>query len=64
MKKYTIFLRFMTILCIVAIVLTVINYFTGFINSTMTGGASVICLILAITVLSSTLRDYNREKNK
>ena len=54
----------MTILCIVAIVLTVINYFTGFINSTMTGGASVICLILAITVLSSTLRDYNREKNK
>ena len=64
MKVYTAFLRVWIILCIVGILLTIINYFTGFINSTMTAGASVICLGILISILSITIIEYNLKKNK
>lgn len=64
MKVYTALLRVGIVLSIVGILLTVINYFTGFINSTMTAGASIICLNLSIIVLITLINDFKREKNK
>lgn len=64
MKVYTALLRVGIILCIAGILLTVINYFTGFINSTMTTGASIVCLSLFIIVLIILINDSNRKKNK
>ena len=64
MKVYTALLRVGIILCIAGILLTAINYFTGFINSTMTAGASTVCLSLFIIVLIILINDSNRKKNK
>lgn len=64
MKVYKALSRFGIILCIVGILLVIINYFTGFINSTMTAGASAICLSSFIITLSTIINGSNRKKNK
>lgn len=64
MEVYTVLARAGIILCIVGILLVVINYFNGFINSTMTAGASAICLSSFIIALCTIINASNRKKNK
>lgn len=45
MKNYSVLSKAILIFCICGIIATVINIFTGIINTTITAGGSVICII-------------------
>lgn len=45
MKNYSILSKVILIFCICGIIATVINIFTGFINTTITAGGSVVCIM-------------------
>ena len=45
MKNYSVLSKVILIFCICGIIATVINIFTGFINTTITEGGSVICIM-------------------
>ena len=45
MKNYSVLSKAILIFCICGIISTVINIFTGIINTTITVGGSVICII-------------------
>lgn len=64
MKIHSIFSKIGVIICIIGILLVVLNWFTGFINSRMTAGASVICLSSFIIVLSYIVNNPANKKNK
>jgi uncharacterized membrane protein YkgB len=64
MKTYSILSKIGISLCIVGILVVVMNWFTGFINSKMTAGASVICLSSLIIALSAIINIDNLKKNK
>lgn len=64
MKIYSIFSKVGVIICIIGILLVVLNWFTGFINSRMTSGASVICLSSFIITLSYIVNNPANKKNK
>lgn len=64
MKSYSILSKIIISACVEGIVLLVVNCFTGFINSTMTAGASVICLSSLIIALFAIINSENSKKNK
>lgn len=64
MRLYTVLSKTGITLCIIGILLVIINWFTGFINSTMTAGASAICLTSFIIALYAIINASNRKRNK
>ena len=48
MKNYSVLSKVVLIFCILGIIATVINTPIGFINTTITAGGSVICIMLFI----------------
>lgn len=63
MKICTILSKVGIITCIVGISLVMLNWFTGYINSKMAAGASIICITSLIIVLFSIINNYPK-KNK
>ena len=68
MKKYTILSKIALIICFSLIVLALINGFTGFINSRISLGGTLICIsgfciaIFAITILEKERAKRNAGK--
>jgi len=63
MRNYTELTKFGILVCIVAILLVMINWFTGFINSNMTAGASAVCLSSFIIALYAIINTSNRKQS-
>ncbi len=66
MKNYSLLSKVILIFCICGIIATVINIFTGFINSTITAGGSTICIMGFIIAGNAmiTLEEKKKSKNK
>lgn len=62
MKIRTILSKVGLIICIVGISLVILNWFTGYINSKMTAGASMICITSLIIVLFSIINNDLKKK--
>ncbi len=62
MKEYHIISIIVFLLCVIGIILTIINWFTGFINTKiMTNGGTVICLMGFSIGMISTIRLEKKE---
>lgn len=63
MKNYSILSKVVLIFCACGIIATVINLFTGIINTTITAGGSDIC-IMGVVIAVSTITTLEQEKEK
>lgn len=67
MKRYSRWAKVLSLICIVTMMAVIINWFTGFINSKITAGGSIICIIALTCVLltinntSSFKKDSRKE---
>lgn len=65
MKNYSILSKVVLIFCVCGIIATVINLFTGIINTTITAGGSAICIMgFVIAVSSITTLEQKKEKKQ
>ena len=68
MKNYSILSKVVLIFCACGIIATVINLFTGIINTTITAGGSAICImgfvIAANAIITLEQENEKRQRNK
>ena len=65
MKNYTLFSKIALVICICFILLAVVNGFTGFINSSISPGGTIICIIgFGIAIFAITILENERQKRK
>lgn len=63
MKNYSILSKVVLIFCACGIIATVINLFTGIINTTITAGGSAIC-IMGFVIAANAIITLEQEKEK
>ena len=63
MKSYSVLSKVILIFCICGIIATVINIFTGFINTTITARGSAIC-IMGFVIAANAIITLEQEKEK
>ena len=69
MKNYTVVSKIALVICFCFIILAVVNGFTGFINSRISLGGTLICIsgfciaIFAITILENERQKKKRDKS-
>lgn len=63
MKNYSILSKVVLIFCACGIIATVINLFTGIINTTITAGGSSIC-IMGFVIAANAIITLEQEKEK
>lgn len=63
MKNYSILSKVILIFCVCGIIATVINIFTGIINTTITSGGSAIC-IMGFVIAGNSIITLKQEKKK
>ena len=63
MKNYSILSKVILIFCVCGIIATVINLFTGIINTTITAGGSAICIVGFVIAVSAIIT-LEQEKEK
>lgn len=65
MKNYTLASKIVLVICICFILLTVVNEFTGFINSSISLSGTIICIIgFGIAIFVITILENERQKRK
>ena len=64
MKLYPIISKLIFSLSLIGIVLLIVNYFTGIINTRMTGGATIISLSTMIIAMIVTSRPARQKVEK
>lgn len=63
MKNYSILSKVILIFCVCGIIATVINIFTGIINTAITSGGSVVC-IMGFVIAGIAIITLEEEKKK
>ena len=63
-KNYSVLSKVILIFCICGIIATVINIFTGFINTKITAGGSVICIMGFIIAGNAMITLEEKKKSK
>lgn len=65
MKNYTVVSKITLVICFCFIILAVINRFTGFINTRISIGGTLICIIgFSIAIFAITIMENERQKRK
>lgn len=64
MKRYKIYIKIIIVICICLIVATVLNFFTGIINSAMLGSSHVLCATVFSGVIFLIVAEENRRMKK
>lgn len=64
MKKYNIYSKIIIAVCICLLFVTVFNFFTGMINSTMPGSSHVLCASVFSGVIALTIAEEKRRMKK
>ena len=66
MKNYSILSKIILIFCVCGVIATIINMLTGIINTAITSGASVVCImsfvVAGFTII--TLEEEKRQRNE
>ena len=64
MKEYKIFSKVIILVCLCLLFATILNFFTGVINSTMPGSSHVLCAVICSGVISWTVAQEKRRINE
>lgn len=64
MKEYKIFSKVIILVCLCLLFATILNFFTGVINSTMPGSSHVLCAVIFSGVISWTVAQEKRRINE